>query len=438
MLEDYIRIHAEQCPDKVAVVEGDKQTTYSQLWNMVLQHAERFKAEGLGERQVKIFRTTQTLDFLVDYFAIHIVGAVAMPLEKDIPEERFLEVENRYGRLVMPEGVADILFTTGTTGVSKGVMVSHEAILADAENLIDGQGFSSELAFVISGPLNHIGSLSKVYPVMMLGATLVVLEGMTDMDLFFKAFQLPYQKMATFLVPASIRILLKLWKKELVKYASKIDFIETGAAPMMQSDMQELAETLPQSRLYNTYASTETGIVCTYNFNDGLYLAGCVGEVLKNAEVFTDIDGRISCRGRMIMSGYADEPELSAAVMRDGTVFTSDIGYFDEAGRLHLTGRMDDVINVGGYKVSPSEVEDAAMAIDGVRDCICVAVEHPVMGNALKLVVAMRDGETLDKRKIARFLAGRLERYKVPMVYEQTNEVRRTYNGKLDRKSYRS
>ena len=207
---------------------------------------------------------------------------------------------------------------------------------------------------------------------------------------------------------------------------------------MMQSDMQELAETLPQSRLYNTYASTETGIVCTYNFNDGLYLAGCVGEVLKNAEVFTGIDGRISCRGRMIMSGYADEPELSAAVMRDGTVFTSDIGYFDEVGRLHLTGRMDDVINVGGYKVSPSEVEDAAMAIDGVRDCICVAVEHPVMGNALKLVVAMRDGETLDKRKIARFLAGRLERYKVPMVYEQTNEVRRTYNGKLDRKSYRS
>ena len=78
------------------------------------------------------------------------------------------------------------------------------------------------------------------------------------------------------------------------------------------------------------------------------------------------------------------------------------------------------------------------MAMEGVCDCICVAVEHPIMGKALKLLVAMRKGETLDKRRMARFLAARLERYKVPVAYEQTDEVRRTYNGKLDRKSYRT
>ena len=83
----------------------------------------------------------------------------------------------------VPEDTADILYTTGTTGLSKGVIISHRAIIADAENLIAGQGFSHDLAFVVNGPLNHIGSLSKIYPVVILGATLIIVDGMKDIVL---------------------------------------------------------------------------------------------------------------------------------------------------------------------------------------------------------------------------------------------------------------
>ena len=94
------------------------------------------------------------------------------------------------------------------------------------------------------------------------------------------------------------------------------------------------------------------------------------------------------------------------------------------------------VINVGGYKVAPTEVEDTVMAFEGIADCICIAADHPVMGKALKLLVVMREGVPFSKRAIARHIADRLEPYKVPMLYEQVDAIARTYNGKLDRKHY--
>lgn len=103
----------------------------------------------------------------------------------------------------------------------------------------------------------------------------------------------------------------------------------------------------------------------------------------------------------------------------------------------HLQGREDDVINVGGYKVAPTEVEDAALSFPGLCDCICLPVPHPITGTALRLLVQMADGVTLNKRQLALHLKSRLETYKVPLLYEQVATIRRTFNGKLDRKSYR-
>ncbi len=436
MLEDFILTHAERQPDKVAVICQNRLITYRQLWEMIDAKATDLRARGIGQGRVVVMRTSQTTDFLVDYFAVHLSGAVAMPLEKDMPDARFEEIHRQYESLEIPDKVADILFTTGTTGRSKGVMVSHDTIIADAENLIDGQGFTPELTFVICGPLNHIGSLSKVYPVMMQGGTLIILEGMKDMEAFFNALDYPSTKMATFMVPATIRILLSLARERLSAYKDKIDFIEAGAAPLMLSDMKALCEILPHTRLYNTYASTETGIITTYNYNDGRCMAGCLGRPMRHSEVFITDEGLIACKGKTLMTGYAGEPEMTAQILRNNTIFTSDRGYIDDEGMLHIEGRDDDIINVGGFKVAPNEVEDVAMSLPDIKDCICIAEDHPVMGKALKLVVVLNEGYTLDKRKIARHINAKLENYKVPMLYEQTDSIQRTFNGKLNRKAY--
>ena len=430
-LEDYLRQDAERFPDKTAAVCGDEQVSYKQLYQRACE-----RAATLPSGQIIAFRASQDIDFLVTYFAIHLAGSVAAPLEKGTPQPLFDEITARLSPNTTPAGTADILYTTGTTGRSKGVVISHSTIIADAENLIEGQQFSHDLAFIISGPLNHIGSLSKIFPVVYLGATLIIIEGMKDINLFFQALDYPSSKMATFFVPATIRMLIQFSADRLASYAHKLDFIESGAAPLAHADMLRLCELLPKTRLYNTYASTETGIISTYNSNDGHCIPACLGRPMSHSRITITPEGRITCQGDTLMTGYLNEPELTASILYDDTIHTSDIGRLDEEGMLRLSGRENDVINVGGFKVAPTEVEDAAMAHPSVKDCICISAPHPITGHALKLLVVPADGQPLDKRSIAQFLKTRLESYKVPLLYEQIDAVKRTYNGKTDRKFY--
>lgn len=429
---------ASQYADRIAVVEGQQSISYDALLEASLRRAQEFASQGITQGQIVIVRTSQSIDYLTTYFALHELGAIVAPVEHDIPEEALSALQKRTAAKA-PRPAADILFTTGTTGQPKGVVVSEEAIIADAENLIEAQGFHEGLQFIICGPLNHAGCWTKVYPTLMTGGTLHLLEGLKDVNLFFDTIEQCDGPCAAFLVPTSIRIMLQFSRKRMTDNASRIEFIETGAAAIAASDLNLLRETLPDSRLYNTYASTETGVVTTYNFghrSDGsisLTDPTCLGTPMRHARLRID-DGVVVCSGRQIMSGYIEaflQGEASPAEIR-----TTDLGMIDENGCLHLSGRLSDVINVGGLKVSPTEIEDAALSMPGIRDCICLPAPHPIMGSVPRLLVVMQEGHEFQKRQIALYLKARLENYKVPLFYEQVDSIRRTFNGKLDRKAY--
>ena len=444
---------AALCPNRPAVL------TYAQLWKAILAKSAELTSDGLKSGRPYVFRATQDADFIVTYCAVHLLGAVAVPLGAGETEANFLAVKKETesvlfpgsespqgGSSAFPDGISDILFTTGTTGKSKGVMLSESYYAACTGNFLAEMPFGEDLLFIVSGPLNHIASLLKLYPVLSTGGTLYIIDGLKNMNLFFDAFNLPFKRFATFLVPASIRMLLQFSREKLRSLSSKIAFIETGAAPITKADMELLSDTLPDSGLYNTYGGTEIGCAASYNFNDGKHLEGCVGKPLKNSSVEIADDGTVVVSGRNIMSGYLNDAESTREVLRDGRIHLSDTGCFDENGLLHLTGRLGDVINVGGYKVNPLEVENAAASFPGVRDCICVAAAHPVIGPVLKLLVqtdaAPRssdcpDAPQFDRQALARHLKSRLESYKVPVLYETVPEIRHTFNGKKDRKFYR-
>ena len=405
--EDYLKRDAELYPNKTAIVHNDKSLTYSELWQQT-----QTMAESLPKGEKVVFRATQDIDFVIKYMALHLNGSVAIPVEKDLPEDSLQDIVNFIKPCQPAPEIADILFTTGSSGKRKGVML------------------------IITGPMSHIASLSKIAPVLINGATLIMTEGMKNVNDFFDAMELPYKKFSTFLVPSAIRILLQFSGERLKKYADKIDFIETGAAAISAADIQQLCETLPHSRLYNSYASTESGLIATYNFNDGKCLEGCCGKTTSRTKIIITDEGLIACQGDTIMSGYACDDELTAKVMRNNTIYTTDYGRIDENGMLRLAGRADDIINTGGFKVNPTEIEGVALSMPQIADCICVAAPHPVLGTALKLVYVPKSEVT--KKEIALYFKGKVESFKVPFYYEQAEKIQRTFNGKLDRKFYKN
>ena len=257
------------------------------------------------------------------------------------------------------------------------------------------------------------------------------------MDELFDTIDRSATKIATFMVPSSIKMLMQLCSDRLAKYADRIAFIETGGAPMAEADMKHLCQMLPDTRLFNTYASTESGIVTTYEYSMGECISGCVGRPLKNSSVTISPQGHILCSGKTLMTGYLDDPVLTNKILKDGVVEMSDKGMIDEEGRLHILGRDDDVINTGAYKVNPLEVEDAANGYPGINDCICIATPHIILGTAIKLLYTTKDSEDISKKDLARYLLSKLEKYKVPMSYEHVTSIQMTFNGKKDRKYYK-
>ena len=414
---DYVAKVVERYPDTLAVICHGEQLTYAQLWEAVGKEALRLRdIEHIQEGQYYVQACTQDIAYVVRFLALHLIGARC-----------------------------DILYTTGSTGKPKAVLLSDEGMIANGENLINAMGFHHGLTFVICGPLDHFGPWSKMLPVFMKGGTLHILDGLKDLDALFDAlrpstFANGESKSATFLVPSAIRMLLQFSSERLAELADCIEFIETGAAPMATSDMQQLREVLPNTRLYNTYASTETGIVCTYPYHLAQsILQGCVGPPMKHSEVSIGPDGEICVSGPILMAGYLNEDADGHFQLEPvGKSFqTSDLGYLDSEGRLFLTGRSSEFINIGGLKLSPVEVEDAAMGFAGIIDCLCIPISHPVMGQVPKLLIVLQEGVTLNKKEIARYLKEKLtETWKVPINYEVVEEIRKMPNGKKNRKSY--
>lgn len=432
-LYEYLKTNATNYPNKTVIICNNEEITYSQLFNKALLKSSEYKP-----RETVVFRASQSIDFIVTYFAIHMANAIAIPIENDAPDVRFTEISNSLQNALIPDDIADILFTTGTTGKSKGVMISHKSIISTAMNLIEGQSFSKDLCFIISGPLNHIGSLSKVFPTIIQGGSLYILSGLKGFDSFFKALEYPCERMATFMVPSGLRMLTRFGSNQLIQFANKIEFIETGAAPMSQSDMEELRMLLPKTRLYNTYASTETGVVSTYDYNNNPCIAGCLGKALSNSKIIITANGNVACAGSTLMSGYVGDEKLTLNVMKDGVIYTADKGYLDENDMLHLQGRDGDIINVGGFKVSPVEIENIVLSLNEIDDCICIPSKHPVIGTIVKLLYVCAKGCEITNTQIANFISNKVEKYKVPQSYEQVQSIKRTYNGKLNRKAYQT
>ena len=432
-IEQHIERHALNAPKRVAMVLNGEELTYAELRQRTMLRAKHY--QGMQRKGV-VLRASCDADFLISYFAVHVAGAVAVLLPAVAAPEQTVRMEKALQGFCFPDGSADVLFTTGTTGAPKGVVIGTRAIVASAENIVHGQAYRHDIRFVVPGQLNHLGCLSKVWATMLAGATCCLMPKFDFNEFFSLLASCKEMGVGAFLVPSCIRMLTKFGGKQMEDAAIKLAFIETGGDALDTPTMAELHQQMPHTRLFNTYASTETGVVTTFEFTHH-QLAGCVGYALPNARFDITPEGHIRCAGDTLMNGYlrmGDQTTYEPLTEKSFT--TCDCGEIDEQGRLQFKCRDSDIINTGGFKVSPQEVEAVANSIAEVKASVCIAVPHPILGQALKLLVVADGGVEINAKDLARRLKERLETHQVPLSYEQVEALALTPNGKIDRKRY--
>jgi len=476
-----VLFHSEGHPEHPAIIDRKRAYTYAQAASRAAAITRCLIQAGLHPGDRVAVSCTQDCTFLLIGLACQLGGLVFVPLEKGATLEHTADVMRQcktrcyigeYDPLpgvltLRPEELpsdgeapgirrheyefhtpqAEILFTTGTTGQPKGIVLSHQANIALAENIIYGVEMSQDAVELVPMPLSHSHGLRTCYAHLVNGSTAVLLDGVTNLGVFFEMVE-KYAVNALDISPTLAKLLLKIAKSGLQKIAPKLDYIELGTAGLEDETKHALRELFPNTRLYNFYGSTEAGRCCVLNFQ-AFDDTGCIGFPAVNARVrIVDEDGcpitgtrrapgAIAVAGAMVMEGYLNSPELTASVLREGTLYTNDLGYMDREGRIYVLGRRDDVINYKGIKIAPEEIESVADQYSAVTDCACVPTEDSLCGQVPMLFVCVKDAASFDREEMLSWLKQRLEPSRVPAQIKTVNAIPRSANGKVQRKRLR-
>ena len=483
---------SETQPDKAAVCFKKECLTYKELFDVAYSMSVQLKEEGIKPGDRVAYSAISKPETVAMYLALNMTGAVSVFLDKNSTPEGMKNVYDEADAVVLytekpmrqyaegvnlkslralfmdaqensrtsldelrnpeEEEISEILFTTGTTSKPKGVMLSYRAVYNILSNTILGTGVQEEDKVLLPLPLNHSFALRVLRAVLYKGATLVLQNGFT----FAKEVE---NNINTFgctamaAVPASYEVMRSQMQGAFSGVLENLRYIEFGAGSLSPRQRKEITELLPGVQIFNTWGSSESGgaIFCNVNevVNDpekisalGRPISGRVQVRALNAEGETvrgDITspGRMSIKGDMIMSGYWKNDELSRETLKEGWLLTSDLIYTDDEGYVYMLGRADDIINVGGEKVSPLEVEAVACQYEGIMECACIGVEDPddLLGQIPVLFITANS--SYNENEFIKFLSGSFEKYKVPKKFIPVEEIPKNRMQKIDRNELR-
>ena len=475
-IEEQIFDQVQNIPDKVALISGDTEITYSQLWDYCLCAAEKLKQDyHLKKGDRVILSAAGNIEFVYVYFGVHIAGGICVPIDPDTNQTRFEYIEKSttpvcvMGLLhnvkketipfsdvvngtskatyIAPEQsqVADILFTTGTTGAPKGVALSYNNLSAAARNINAFIGNTSSDVELLALPVSHSFGLGRLRCSLSKGATVVMLGTFANVKKFFKEMARCQVTMFA-MVPASWGFIKKMSGKYIGKFADQLKFIEIGSSFMPVEDKELLMSLLPKTRICMHYGSTEasrSAFMEFHTYKDNLL---SIGKASPNVEIkiFTSQgtpaalgeEGEVCVKGEHVTCSYWNEtPERFASDFYDGYFRTGDCGTMDAEGNIYLKSRIKEMINVGGKKVSPMEVEDILNTIPGIKESACIGIPDPgiVLGEVVKAFIVADDN--LSDEEIMQQLRPQLEVYKLPVEIERINAIPKTGSGKIQRLS---
>ncbi len=338
--------------------------------------------------------------------------------------------------------LAAILYTSGTTGRSKGAMLSHENLCSNALTLHRLWGFEAEDVLLHALPIYHVHGLFVALNTALLNGSTILFHPRFDVAIVREGLAEATVMMG---VPTFYTRILAEPAIDREACAGMRLFI-SGSAPLTEQTFAAF-EDRTGHRILERYGMSETGMISS-NPLRGERLAGSVGFALPEVEIRTCDDqgqtvpagevGVVEVRGPNVFSGYWRMPEKTASEFsEDGFFITGDLGRLDSDGRLWLVGREKDLIISGGLNVYPKEVELCLDSIDGVRETAVIGVPHPDFGEAVVAVCVMDGGLALVEAELQAAIADTLARFKQPKAYIQRADLPRNTMGKVQKNRLR-
>jgi long-chain acyl-CoA synthetase len=469
-------------PTKAAVIRRDAILSYRDLADWVRSSAGALQALGVGPGDRVVLEGSSTPEFVAAYLAVHLAGGVAVPVspkaqagflaqvvEIASPAVTISHKADHWGPLTFEEMVrhsscvdpakaprpgdadpADLLFTTGTTGRPKGVLLSHGAIETAARYISEFLRQGSDDIEVVPLPLSHSFGLGRLRCCIYRGSTLVLVDGPT---VFADAVRALRESRATGFssVPSGFAILFKSHGDVLGEFSRQLRYVEIGSAPMPPAHKQRLMALLPETRICMHYGLTEASRSAFIEFHESPDRLDSVGrpspgvtiEILDDDGIPVPVGatGRIAVRSGALMSGYWQDEHATRQAFSGDFLLTGDLGRRDAEGFVYLAGREQDMIDIGGRNVAPLEIETLLVQHPDVVDCACVGIPDPagISGQVVKAYMVMRKQAPSrpSNQVLAKHLRGRIEPYKMPRVFEWVDAIPRSESGKVLRKALR-
>ena len=473
-LATLISRQARYRPDAVAVVFEGERITFREFWGRVARAGNMLRALGIGPGDKVASVAANSLELLETYWAVPTIGATLVPLsplllpsglasllngsdarclitqcsmlpalseiqdqlpphvlliDGDVPgfgDYRALaaaQSESLAPATVTADDLFNIMFTSGTTGLPKGIVHTHFVRSMYCTLMASAFRMTPESRTLHAGAIVFNGAFVTMMPTFHLGAT-YILQRRFDADQTLAAIERE-QVTRVMLVPAQIIALLGSAHFDPQRLAS-LECVLSLGAPLLPQFKDTLNQVLP-GRLYELYGLTE-GFVTILDRDDVARKSGSVGvpppfyrvRILREdgSEAEPGEIGEIVGRGPITMTGYYKRPDLTAQTLRDGWVHSGDMGYLDDEGFLYLVDRKKDMIDSGGVKVYPRDIEEVAARHPDVREVAVFGIPHDKWGECPLAAVILRGGATVTPRALRDWINER-----VSARYQRVAEV---------------
>ena len=507
---EFLMIASSIVPERAAIVFDGKEISFANLQERVNRLASALAEEGVGSGDRVATMQVNCNQCVEIYFAAAQLDAIYVPLnfrakaeELDqmlaIAEpkvlfcgERYLPMVDRTGgsappvvlldgeaegvrsyeellqsgeaeQMLFPEGDDEettvIMFTAGTTGVPKGVMLTHESFSGYLLSNVEPADPDVEETNLLTVPFYHIAGLQAAMAAVYGGRTLVVMRQFEPVE--WLTLVQERQANRAMLVPTMLKRLMddpRFGEFDL----SSLDVITYGAAPMPMPVIRQAIQEFPNARFVNAFGQTETASTITMLPPEDHVLEGSPEEIETKLRRLTSIGlpledvevrivseegeainvgevGEIVARGPRMMKGYWQQESATGDTIRSGWVYTGDLGYRDEDGYIYLSGRARDFIKRGGEMISPEEVEQTIMSHPAVDEAAVIGVPDLEWGETVRAVVVRREdgrGE-LTAAALIEYCHERLASFKRPESVVFVSELPRNVMGKVLKRDLR-